>query len=260
MNKKFNSIHLEEFPNMHNTNQHTELREKMSTIRSICNTALAIRDRNTIRIRMPIQELCIYGCHIDITEFTNVIAEEVNVKKITLHSSMKDKTTRTLVPNYAEIAHRSNMPNMSKIIKATKEGEWEQKSGQIEIADTTLQSHEYSIIYTTKSKNAGIVANANILVELDLTPNRELILEGIARDFIRFIQDSRKEMNLNVSDRISIEINSTSKVKEAIEANKRLITSRLLADKIDFIQDIQDQEAFTTKIDNSSMTAKIIKV
>ena len=61
----------------------------------------------------------------------------------------------------------------------------------------------------------------------------ELRREGYARDLVRFIQDQRKKMQLQYTDRISVGVViGNSDVAEAIEENREYMTRETLADQL----------------------------
>jgi isoleucyl-tRNA synthetase len=66
----------------------------------------------------------------------------------------------------------------------------------------------------------------------DLTP--ELVNEGLAREFVRRVQDLRKSADLEVADRINLFVEASANLKLAIEAHLDYVTSETLAIKLDF--------------------------
>ena len=66
----------------------------------------------------------------------------------------------------------------------------------------------------------------------DLTP--ELVNEGLAREFVRRVQDLRKSTNLDVADRINLFVEASANLRSAIEAHQEYVTSETLALKLEF--------------------------
>ena len=68
---------------------------------------------------------------------------------------------------------------------------------------------------------------------MEVTP--ELEAEGAARDLIRTIQQARKDADLQVTDRIEVEINWSPPNVEAVQAHEAVIMAAVLAHRISWI-------------------------
>ncbi|HEX2697058.1 MAG TPA: DUF5915 domain-containing protein, partial [Anaerolineales bacterium] len=66
----------------------------------------------------------------------------------------------------------------------------------------------------------------------DLTP--DLVQEGLAREFVRRVQDLRKSADLDVADRIKLFVTASANLQAAIEAHRDYITSETLAISLAF--------------------------
>jgi isoleucyl-tRNA synthetase len=70
-------------------------------------------------------------------------------------------------------------------------------------------------------------------VNLDTTITPELAAEGIARDFIRFVQDGRKKANFNIEDRIETSWSTKNeKISKALDFHKKYIAKETLSTTI----------------------------
>ena len=67
------------------------------------------------------------------------------------------------------------------------------------------------------------------MVALDTSLNEELVVEGLARELVRTIQDGRKSAGLDISDRISVAIEGSQGIQQAIEMHREYIMSETLA-------------------------------
>ena len=102
-----------------------------------------------------------------------------------------------------------------------------------------------------------MISNENeITVVLDITLDRELMLEGLARELIRSIQVMRKSANFNVEDRIDIEFNTNSAdLNEIITKFAEKIKTELLARSISTISNPEYTE--TVEIGEEEITIKL---
>ena len=68
---------------------------------------------------------------------------------------------------------------------------------------------------------------------LDTTLTPELLQEGVARDFNRLVQDQRKALGLDISDRIVVNYSASPRIAEAIAAHEAYLRNELLAERLE---------------------------
>ncbi len=68
---------------------------------------------------------------------------------------------------------------------------------------------------------------------LDTALTPELVQEGVARDFNRLMQDQRKALNLDISDRIVVSYTASPRIAEAIAAHEEYLRNELLAERLE---------------------------
>lgn len=128
----------------------------------------------------------------------------------------------------------------------------EYKHGSVNVREFKNLSSELFIISTKPKQEYVIATDGDITVVLDITIDRELMLEGLSRELIRSAQVLRKEAKFNVDDRIYIEFVTTSKdLNEIISKYQNKIKNELLAldiTKIDSPEIEQECEIADEKI------------
>ncbi|MBR4999149.1 MAG: hypothetical protein IKY10_04635, partial [Clostridia bacterium] len=130
------------------------------------------------------------------------------------------------------------------------------KAGSVDVKEFTGLASELFTL-ATKAKGDFVISNENeITVVLDITLDRELMLEGLARELIRAIQVMRKSANFNVEDRIDIEFNTNSAdLNEIITKFSDKIKTELLARSISAIENPEYTE--TVEIGDEEITIKL---
>ena len=121
---------------------------------------------------------------------------------------------------------------MKDIMAASKTDAWSiQDDGKLSIAGQVLNADEFELRLVLKEGLKGMALPDNTaVVQLDTQVYPELEKEGIARDFVRMVQNLRKEKNLDVSDRIILSYEaSTDLINEALELHKNYIMEQVLA-------------------------------
>ncbi len=99
------------------------------------------------------------------------------------------------------------------------------------------------------------VANEGIItVALDTTITTELLYEGIAREFVNRIQNFRKEIGLEVTDKICLEIQKHEAVNAAISAHSEYIKAETLCTQINLLDKIEQINQKVVEIDNTIET------
>lgn len=235
------SVHLADFPDVKKFPQEAELIANMDRVRDICNTALSIRNKENIRVRQPLSRVQIIAATEEVngyldtifnSDLRTIIYDEVNIKGYSAVPSQKIKEFADYKLKLNNQILGKRLPEkMKQIIPASKQGQWELKDGKLHVCGEVLLPEEYELNLEPKAgiKGAAALSTNDALVVLDLNITPELKKEGYARDFIRMVQQARKDANLNVSDRIALTVETSGEVAEAIEAHKAEISAAVLA-------------------------------
>lgn len=244
-----NSVHLQDFPNVSNIDFDSNLVEEMDLVKEICSTALFLRDKENLRVRLPLSSIKIIGNGMNSLEkYKDIIADEINVKSVIFEDSLEGLADFIIEIDLKKLGAKYG-EKLKDIMKSVKENKWKElKGGGVEIAGNELNSDEYTIKLKAKdkdAKNIQALSNNKALIELDFNITPELEMEGIARDLIRMIQQNRKDANLNISDRIRLSIKSTSPLLiKSVENNSDHIKTQTLAKELKIVDDISEDFSF----------------
>tara|TARA_Y100000768_G_scaffold369401_1_gene334270 strand:+ start:6895 stop:10038 length:3144 start_codon:yes stop_codon:yes gene_type:complete len=228
------SVHLCDWPKTDKFPNNPKFLEQMDLVRDISSAGLGIRKTNNIRVRQPLKEITIVGDDISwLNDFENYILEEVNAKSMIL-----DENSDSLYRNKIKINLRKMGPklgkNTKKYMEAANNFNWQMNEDKtINILDMVLQEDEYIL---EKESNPGTetreINDGKIIVSLNIDIDDELRVEGVARDILRAVQNKRKDENLDISDKIIINITGEKIVKEAVSKFGNYITTNSLAEGI----------------------------
>lgn len=259
------SVHLQDFPDVSFLADETNLVADMDLVRSICSVALSIRDHKNLRVRLPLKSLTIIGKNSQrILPFKEIIAEEINVKSVLTKEEIADLAELKLQVNFKKIGAKYG-PKIKEITGAAKSGEWKKISeNEIEIAGVKLVDDEFEIKLTTKNhdeKKFAITAlpTNDYLVSLEIEVTKDLEDEGIARDIVRAVQQNRKDANLDISDRIKLQLGSTNpRVIEVAKNFADYIKEQVLADDLTCVeQKVSAKFSFANKLDDGDLEVGI---
>lgn len=214
------SVHLQDFPETSAINEDLELVSDMDKVRNICNVAHSIRNKQNIRIRQPLKKISIIGpTYAHLNNYGSLICDEANVKQIDFVSEIGELADLRLNLNFKVLGTKYGQKT-KEIIAASKQGKWHKnKNNQIEIAGIMLAKDEFDLLLIPKNSDAmGALPEQDALIGLDINLDEILIKEGIARDIVRIIQQERKDLDLNITDRIKLQINTdATKIISAID-------------------------------------------
>jgi isoleucyl-tRNA synthetase len=166
------------------------------------------------------------------SDYMDIIKNELNINNVEIIdniSSVADSFVYLITP---KIGARLGS-ELGKIIPAVKQGNYKQDGDKLLVAGNwLLNSDEFEIRLTVKDTITGAALPDNtavVVLDTELTP--ELLAEGLANDALRFIQDTRKEIDLDVSDRITLEYSADSELSAAIETHRdSLMKNALITD------------------------------
>ena len=228
------SVHLWAFPDKIESFILTDLNKDMELTQKIISLWLAWRANNKIRVRQPLRSITIWEKLKDY--YIDIIKEELNVKEVIILDDPSKIAKKICKPN-GRLIWPKFWKDVKFIISEAKSGNFEElKNGKILICHPELDSgsiekikselekdsassikwkyfvlewDEFEIAFEASKTNYSIEAWFWMVIAMDPILDNNLIQEWIARDIVRFIQESRKEANYEVDDRISISIISS---------------------------------------------------
>ncbi|USX51701.1 isoleucine--tRNA ligase [Lentzea sp. HUAS12] len=229
------SVHLTDFPSVADVPADDALVAAMDEVRDVCSTALSLRKANKLRVRLPLARLTVASPVAGTLEdFAEIVRDEVNVKEVSLSTDVDAYGQFQLVVNARAAGPRLG-PNVQKVIKAVKAGDWSEVDGRVVAAGIELFEGEYEqrLVATDPAATAALPGGAGVVV-VDTAVTPELEAEGVARDLVRVVQQARKDAQLDVSDRIMLTLELPDAVKAAVEPHLPFVQSETLTSSVVF--------------------------
>ena len=250
------SVHLELYP-APTGKKDTNLVSAMDTVIAICSSTKTLREEVKIRNRQPLQSMTIASPKSDMLKpYADIIKTECNVKEVEFTTDI-DKYAKKFLYIYTPIVGKRLGRALAEIQKSAKANQYEIVDGICKIAGYELQPNEFEIKVEVLGSFKGKSTSDNsavVLLDTEITP--ELKTEGIIRDFIRAIQESRKNQDFNISDRITIKYFSNSgDIIDGIEKFKSEISSTTLATQISL-----ENAPLSQKLEDTDLTYEINKI
>ncbi|MEM9217984.1 MAG: isoleucine--tRNA ligase [Cyanobacteria bacterium P01_F01_bin.150] len=228
------SVHLLSWPDAEAFPNDPALIQDMDYVRDICSTALSIREKYNLRVRLPLNSLTLVSSNGDrIVPYMALIEEEINVKAIQLErDSEKFANNEIRIKGSVGARLKGEMP---KVMAAAKAGRWRLlDDGRVEVEGHVLEPEEFSVSLKMRDGVVGKALDAHDdgVVVLDTTISPELEREGIARDLVRLIQISRRDADLDIADHIELVLDLPADFLPVIEEHKDYICRETLADML----------------------------
>lgn len=234
------SIHLCDFPTADESVVDEALERDMDLVLKIVVLGRAARNGANLKNRQPLAEMYVKADEVLGDYYTAIIADELNVKKVTFTDDMSCFTDyhfkpqlKTLGPKYGKQLGeiRTLLQNLNGA-KAKKELD---ETGVLKL---TLSTGEISLtaddllIEMTRSERYFSVEDGGVTVAIDTELTQELIEEGFVRELVSKIQTMRKEAGFEVEDHIIASVCGNEKIQTLMQANRASIADDVLADDL----------------------------
>ena len=145
------SVHLAEWPDVSGWPDDAGLTSAMDLVRAVCSTALGVRKARQLRVRLPLASLVIAHPEAkSLAPFTDLIADEVNVKAVELSDDVASLGTFELAVNPRLLGPRLGA-RVQQVIRAVKAGDWEQAGERVTAAGIELEPGEYELRMTAEA-------------------------------------------------------------------------------------------------------------
>ena len=248
---KAESVHHVNFPVADESVIDEYLEERMQLAQDASSLVLSLRKKVNIKVRQPLQKVLIPVLNSSMKEqlqkVEDLLKAEVNVKEIEYLNPDNTFISKKIKPNFVALGKKlgSKMKAVSTalsqfaqedIARLEKEGQYNLSiDGEpviLQITDVEISSEDIP---------GWTVANkGNLTVALDVTVTPELEAEGNAREFVNRIQKIRKDSGFELMDRVEIKVAAPDGLKDSLAHFKTYICAEILADKLEFLTEIED--------------------
>lgn len=219
------SVHLSDFPVCNEELIDLKLEEKMDLVRDLISIGRNVREESKIKVRQPISEILLDKKKEKVIgELTSLIKEELNVKEVIYTDDLSTYMNFMVKPNFKEVGKifGKNIKEFSdKLLELSNEDINKLENNEsikMSIDNTTYDITKDMVDIRISSKEgfkAMVVGNNFVILNTVIT--KELENEGLARETISKVQQLRKTMNFDITDRINMYIDATSEYKESIK-------------------------------------------
>ena len=267
------SVHMSAWPVINEDYDDQSLLKDIGVVQKVVGLARAARGQSGVRTRQPLSRLLIRApddaAAKALEDHKEQILEELNVKSIEFIARDEGLVNYRIKPNLPRLGKERGMgrelPDIRRELEKEDGAEVAGKFARGEDIVISVPSGKLTltgqdvIVETSSAEGYACGADAGYLTALDTTLTEELIREGIARELIRTVQESRKQAGLEVSDRIVLGVSGSAAVETALQEYKNYLMSETLATEW---QVSQKDPLFLEKrtLDQEEWTIEITKI
>jgi isoleucyl-tRNA synthetase len=227
------------------------LNSEMAIVLRLVSLGHAARNKANRKLRQPLSEIA-FAVGLDkerdvIRRYTDLIRSELNVKSVRLLDVTAEVVSYQLKPLPKQLGQKygSLFPKVRDAILSldprTASNQLQAgKSVEVSVNGDKLDilPEEVEVIVEAK-EGFSTASEGSYLAALTTELTHELVLEGLAREFVRRVQNLRKSADLNVNDRIEVQYSSSKLMAEAVEFHDTYISEETLADSLKQVKKVK---------------------
>ena len=262
---EYSSVHLAQFPECGYTDN--ELEYRMELAQQISSMVLALRKKEQIIVRQPLQKIAIPTTDEVMKESIEavkaLILSEVNVKELVFVEG------DGILVKKIKCNFRTMGKKFGKLMKSVNAAVTEMSQEQIGIleregsitlcvegTDAVIETADVEI-YSEDVPGWTVANEGALTVALDVEVTDELRQEGIAREIVKNVQTMRKESGLDIVDRITVLVTKNAASDDAVVKFADYIKNQVLADSLELVDAIEGGKV--VELDDTTVTISINK-
>ncbi len=253
------SVHCSRMPESDLQLADEALEEKMSFTRRVVELGRNLRTRHALKVRQPLGEIIVQS-RDDV--FEDLVLAELNVKTYTAVEASENIVKKKTKANFRKLGpiFGKQVPRVAKLLTDLSPGQMNaiEKGESIVVElDGEQKSVPADAVEVVIDELEGMVAEGDgrLMVALKTELNDDLRAEGFSREFINRLQNIRKDMKLEITDRIVISVSAGDHVLDTLERFRASIDYELLST----LKTGVDVEGHQLKIDDVELLVSVEK-
>jgi isoleucyl-tRNA synthetase len=233
------SVHLARWPR--SRGRHAPgLEAAMASSRAAVTVGRGARAEAKLKVRQPLAEAvvaCAPATAEEVGSLVDLVAEELNVRRVRFVTDPGELVDVTLKPNYRRLGPRfgKRMPLVAQAVAALAPAEaaramdaGEPVAIEVDGARELLEPDDL-LREARPTEGYAVGQDARLAVGLATEITPDLRLEGLAREIVHAVQSARRAAGLRVEERIALHLDGSGLVREAVEGHRDEIAAETLA-------------------------------
>ncbi|GAB4476658.1 MAG: isoleucine--tRNA ligase [Anaerolineae bacterium] len=264
------SVHLTSWPEVNQALIDEALNEEMRAVMRLVSLGHAARNNAQIKVRQPLAEVA-FSLPPEqaglVDAYADLIADELNVKRVRVLEDAGDLMTYTLHPQHRLLGPRlgKSLPAVQKALQGDAAAAYARMllTGQnitVSLGDETVElTPEEVSVRSTPPEGYAAAEEGSFLALLDTRITPDLAEEGLAREFIRRVQVLRRDADFNVDDRIVTTYHASEGLARAVERFADLIRQETLSDTLQAVPEPAGEKVDSFKFDGETLTLGVAR-
>jgi isoleucyl-tRNA synthetase len=265
------SVHLSSWPEEDAALVDEKLNHDMELVMRLASLGHAARAKANRKVRQPLAEAAFSVANVNeraaVRDYDDLLMDELNVKKVRLLDASTEALQHTVKPLPKQLGQKygNKFPVIQKALLALNPEEVAQAfltEGRlmVDIDGQGLEILPEEVEVKSLAREGFAVAEDGPYVAAlvtELTP--ELFKEGLAREFVRRVQDFRKESGLEVADRIKLYLEASPTLKDALLHHKDYVTGETLTVALTFAAAPAKAKVISEAFDGETVVIGLVK-
>jgi isoleucyl-tRNA synthetase len=234
------SVHLVDWPVADGALIDEDLSFRMATARQVVNLGRSARNSAQIKTRQPIEVAVVATAERQraaVESLAAVVAEELNVKGLEYVASASELVNYVIKPNYRTLGPKfgKNMPAVAAAVAALPADETGDRLGGGRSVMVTVDGHEYEfahedfVVEAHEREGFRVERDAGIAVAILTRLSPGLLQEGLARELVHHIQNTRKAADFQIDDRIHLRVAGPAEIADMLAVHGEWVKKETLA-------------------------------
>ncbi len=256
------SVHTSDWPSAGPSDP--ALAAEMQAVRRLVTVGRAARAEAKAKVRQPLRRALLLHPGVELSAAGRAeIADELNVKALDDIDSLSGLVSWTVVPNFRALGPRlgAKVNDVKTALAAADGGELQaalERDGFVEIAGERITADEVEV-RADRHQDFALAQDGSWAVALDLELDDDLRQEGTAREVVRAVNDLRKAVGLELSDRIDLVLGGADVVTEAVGRHQAWIATEVLAVSLNLGDAGTGPEVHSIDIDGDAVSVRMTK-
>jgi isoleucyl-tRNA synthetase len=234
------SVHLADWPVYQLARIDEKLNREMALVIKLASLGHAARNKANRKVRQPLAEVAFSIGNIEergvVEQYADLLSDELNVKKVRVLDTAGEAVSYSLNPQPKQLGQKygSRFPAIRQGILAAQSEEAAHKllaGGTLPVTagGETLEILPEEVEVRAQARTGFVVATEGAYLAALVTElTSELVEEGLAREFVRRVQDLRKQADLDIAERIHLYYEATPGLQKAIDSFRDYIMGETL--------------------------------
>lgn len=256
------SVHHADYPTARRQLIDSDLEAAMAAVRKVVSLGRSLRVTHGIKVRRPLRSLtvltkdpAVIGA---VERHGDIIADELNVKQVSTVSDDRAFVTLQAKADFKRLGPRLGR-EVGRVARAIEGLDQEtirvlEEGGNVVVEGHTIAPDDVQI-RRIPQEGTAVAADGPVAVVLDTTLTPELLAEGLAREVINRLQQLRRELGLEVSDRIRVRWSTGDPdLAAAVRDHAPMIAAEVLASTF---EEADVRDATKLDIDGSELSVEV---